>query len=176
MRGRKAKIPKALYECDFLNLIKHEQSAEVRVRFLALQHIKDGKRIREAGRMVKKHEKSLKNWITKFEKEGIDGLRNKTGRGRKSKFPSEKLSNLKEEVLFLQENRVGGRVRVEDIKIVMRDKFNVVCSIAAVYRVLNSAGMTWISARSKHPKSNFFCTRRFQKKFAPTSKSFFQRI
>jgi transposase len=163
VRGRKAKIPKSLYECDFLNLIKHEQSAEVRVRLLALQHVKDGKRIREAGRMVKKHEKSLRNWITKFEKEGINGLRNNTGRGRKRKLPSEKLNQLKKEVISLQENRSGGRIRGKDVMEVMKEKFNIVCSLSVVYRALHSAGMTWISARSKHPKSNLFAQEDFKK-------------
>jgi transposase len=146
MQGRKAKIPKKLYEYDFLSAIKYEQSAEGRVRLLALHQIKEGKRITEVVKMVKRHRNSVSRWITNFGKEGIDGLKNKPGRGRKSKFPPEKFNKLKEEVLFFQENRTGGRVRGKDVKLVMEDKFKVVCSISAVYRAMHSAGMTWISA------------------------------
>jgi transposase len=85
---------------------------------------------------------------------GIDGLRPRRGRGRKRKLLAEHEENFRQQVEELQQNREGGRVRGQDIQVLLKEKFCVDHALPSVYHVLERCGLSWISARSQHPKSD----------------------
>ena len=154
MLGRKAKITESIYKTDFSVLMKQELSPRIKLRLLGLRNVSKGMNFRQVSNVLGVHEKSVKNWVRGFGKDGINGLRDKPGRGRKPKLPLSKNDYFVKSVIKLQEDLKGGRVNAKNINEMLMKEFDVNCSISSTYRLLKRAGLSWVSARSKHPNSN----------------------
>jgi transposase len=163
MKGRKAKLPEALFEHDFANLAKKEPHARTRLRFLILSHLIDGKSITEVSNNFRVSRVAIHDWLRRLSFGGINGLREKAGRGPHFKLPLDQHEIFKQTVLELQHNRKGGRIRGKDILKLMKEKFNVDCSIDTVYRTLSRVDLVWITGRSIHPKANLEAQETFKK-------------
>ena len=74
--------------------------------------------------------------------------------GDKRKLSSEREEEFRQQVEQLQGSLEGGRVRGQDVQVLLKEKFCVDHALPSVYHVLERCGLSWISARSKHPKSN----------------------
>ena len=88
MRGRKAAQVKGIEQCDYDKLANTEGSPRERKRFLAFAHLREGKTFTEVATFVRVKLRSLMRWIRKFKTEGLEGLRDKTGRGAKPLIPT----------------------------------------------------------------------------------------
>jgi transposase len=163
VKGRKAKLPEALFEHDFKILAKKEPHARTRIRLLILAHIKEGKSITEVSNDFKISRVTVHFWLRRLNSEGINGLKEKEGRGANLKLSADKHKAFKQAVLALQHNRNGGRIRGEDVLKLMKEKFGVNCSIDTVYRTLSRVKLVWITGRSMHPKANLEAQEAFKK-------------
>jgi transposase len=139
---------------DFFQLATKEPHPRVRIRLLALGHLQKGKEKMEVANMFQVSLTSLRKWLLRFMKNGILGLREGKRCGRKKKLPLEKEEAFRLEVESLQDICEGGRIRGQDIQILLKEKFCADYALASVYDVLKRCGLSWISARSKHPKSD----------------------
>ena len=119
-RGRKAAQLEGLSQYNFDKLAKTEGTASEKKRFLAFAHIQDGKSFTEAAAAVRVALRSLMEWINRFRKEGINGLRKKPGRGAKPLVPKEQLDAFREAVLDAQNKKIGGRIRGRDVMELMK--------------------------------------------------------
>ena len=93
----------------------------------------------------------------------MEGLQDKEGKGRKRKLSSEHEEEFRKRVEELQEGLTGGRVRGEDVQVLLKEKFCIDYALPSVYHVLERCGLSWISARSKHPKSDPASREEFKK-------------
>ncbi len=150
-------------DVDFFALAKTEKHPRTRVRFLALGHVKDGKKKHDVATMFNVHTITLRNWIVAFLDKGISGLLEGRRSGRKKKLPQEKEEEFRQQIENLQENRLGGRIRGQDIQVLLKEKFCVDYKLPSVYDVLARCDVSWISARSKHPKSDPVAQEDFKK-------------
>jgi transposase len=141
-------------EIDFFQLAKREPNARTRMRFLALGHLKTGKSKQEVSEMFQIVLITLRRWVLRFITKGVQGLKEQPGRGRKTKLPAEQEAEFRQQVENLQNLREGGRIRGQDIQILLKEKFCVDHALPSVYHVLERCGLSWISVRSKHPKSD----------------------
>ena len=139
---------------DFFQIAKRESHPKTRIRFLALGHLQSGKTKNEVAHMFQVSLTALRKWLLGFLSSGIDGLREKAGRGRKRKLSSEREEEFRQQVEQLHGSLEGGRVRGQDVQVLLKEKFCVDHALPSVYHVLERCGLSWISARSKHPKSN----------------------
>ena len=139
---------------DFPQIAKRESHPKTRIRFLALGYLQSGKTKNEVAHMFQVSLTALRKWLLGFLSSGIDGLREKAGRGRKRKLSSEREEEFRQQVEQLQGSLEGGRVRGQDVQVLLKEKFCVDHALPSVYPVLERCGLSWISARSKHPKSN----------------------
>lgn len=73
------------------------------------------------------------------------------------------LQEFRQQVEQLQENREGERVRGQDVQVLLKEKFCVDHALPSVYHVLDRCGLSWISSRSKHPKSDPAIQEEFKK-------------
>ena len=108
--------------------------------------------------------KQITNWVHKFEKEGIDGLRDKTGRGRKSKL--EPLQLQKVRGLLLQESPADhgfnsatwtGPLLIEWIK----KQYGLEYKRAQIYNIIKPLGFSYqkgngIFAQADEQKQEIF--------------------
>ena len=139
---------------DFFQLAKREPHPRVRTRLLALGHLQSGKTKTDVVGMFRITFPTLRTWMLRFIAKGIDGLKPQQGRGRKRKLPAAQEENFRRQVEELQQNREGGRIRGQDVQVLLKEKFCVDHALPSVYHVLERCGLSWISPRSKHPKSD----------------------
>ena len=152
-------------EIDFLSLSKKEKHSRVRIRLLGLSHVKDGVPYRKVADMMKVEYVTVQNWVNSFSESGIEGLKEKGGRGKKPLFPEEKEGELKKIILKKQNLRNGGRLVGNDIKKIINKHFGIEYSLRSTYTLLHKIGLVCISSRSKHPKSNEKMQEEFKKNF-----------
>ena len=148
---------------DFLRLYQTESNARGKMRFLALHHIQQGLSKSEVCRMICISRHSLDLWLLWYKESGVDRLRKKVqGRGAKSKI-SISQKELQEAILKLQADRNGGRIMGSDIHKMISEKYQIKYHKNYVYTLLNKLGLSWVSARSKHPKSDPAAMEAFKK-------------
>jgi len=154
MKGKKRTISETIHQYNFSKLAKTAVSPRERLRYLAFAHIQEGKSNVAISEMLKIHRMTITDWIKKFNNEGLEGLKEKGGRGNKPKLPYSEEGAFRKAVLDLQDKKKGGRIKGTDILKLMEEKFSVRCSLKSVYNALRRIDLVWISGRSKHPKSD----------------------
>jgi transposase len=150
---------------DFFQLAKREPHPRTRIRLLALGNLQAGKTKTEIINTFQITFPTLREWLLRYISDGVEGLREKPGKGRKKKLSSDQEEEFRKEVELLQELREGGRIRGQDIQVLLREKFCVDHALPSVYHVLERCGLSWISSRSKHPKSDPEIQEDFKKNF-----------
>lgn len=139
---------------DFFQLAKRESNPRVRIRLLALGHLQIGKTKTEVVNMFQIVFPTLREWLLRFIKDGIEGLQDQRGKGRKRKLSVDQEEEFRRQIEELQNSREGGRIRGQDVQVLLREKFCIDHALPSVYHVLERCGLSWISARSKHPKAD----------------------
>ncbi|MCB1115803.1 MAG: winged helix-turn-helix domain-containing protein, partial [Chlamydiia bacterium] len=79
----------------------------------------------------------------RFREKGIEGLKEQGGRGKKPLIAEKE-----------RDGRAGGSITGKDVLRLMEEKYGVKCSLKSAYNQLKKAFLVWISARSRHPKSD----------------------
>jgi transposase len=148
---------------EFFQLAKKEQHPRVRIRLLALGHLESGKTKTEIAEMFRVSFPALRRWLTRFIAKGIEGLEDRAGKGRKRKLIREREEEFRQAVEKLQESREGGRVRGQDVQVLLKENFCIDHALPSVYHVLERCGLSWVSARSRHPKSDPLAQGEFKK-------------
>lgn len=164
-------IPKEIFDYDFSLLAKRSKHPRERIRLLAFAHLKDGKSVLEASRTVKVSRNAIYTWLRAFQNKKLDGLKEKGGRGAKLKLPISEYEAFREAIFQLQENRTGGRLKGQEILDLMEKDFGVTCTKRSIYNHLKRAKIVWVSARSKHPKSDPEIQEEYKKNFGNSKKS-----
>src|SRR5690348_7184173 len=96
-------------EVDFFQLAKHEPNPRTRMRLFALGHLKAGKTKQEVTEMFQIVLITLRRWVLRFVTQGLQGLQEQAGKGRKKKLSAELEEKFRQEVEQLQALRSGGR-------------------------------------------------------------------
>lgn len=161
--GRPRSLPPALVDYDFARLAKKEKNARLKIRFLALFQVQTGKTYQAISALLHIHPYVIGRWVKRLEKEGLKGLEEKPGRGRKRHLNKAQEPAFVEAVTVLGQQRTGGRSRAKDIQGLLHEKFKASYALSSVYYVLHRAGMAWITARAKHPHSSLEAQESFKK-------------
>lgn len=160
--NRKTEL-KLLSETDFFALAKKEKHPRTRIRLLALGHVKNGVKKQTVAEMFQIHPITLRQWMRRFLEGGISKLKEGYRSGRRKKLHKDDEEKFRQEVEKLQANREGGRIRAADIQVLLKEKFAVDHALPSVYHLLERCGLSWISARSKHPKTDQVVQEDFKK-------------
>ena len=115
------------------------------MRFLAMVHVQDGKSFNEVARMIKVEPRTISVWVSKFRANGITGLKETSGRGRKPLLAPDKYERFRARVEKLKKERFGGRIRGKDIGQLLEKKFGISPAKSCVYNILRKAGLVWIT-------------------------------
>jgi putative transposase len=133
------------------NAYKHESNANVRERILLLirQIMSDGQDIG----MVSTEElhRSIAwayKWLRRFDKEGLEGLKNKPRSGRPPDVPQEKISKIRSE---LSENQSGWKAK--EIMNIIYERTGIRYHEVHIYRLLHKWGFS-----PKVPRKKFVNT------------------
>lgn len=138
---------------NFEMLYKQKGQQKYGIRLLALWKLQAGMTETAVCELIGKTHKTVREWRRQYEKNGINGLLSiAPGRGRKIK--ANLFENLAEDMVALQKEQKGGRIRCLDIVDLVLTKYGVKYSPSGMYSLLGRIGFSWITSRSKHPKSD----------------------
>src|SRR4051812_12895274 len=83
-------------------LFRKDERYTIGIRLYAIYQVSLGQPSRKLEDLYNTSFKQITNWVHQFEREGIDGLKDKAGRGRKARLHSSQLAGLK--ALLLKES------------------------------------------------------------------------
>lgn len=166
MQGRKNQYLEELKKYNFNEILKKERNSKIQIRLLALQQVKEGKRITEVAKIFNVHFQSVRRWLKRLKEGGIENLKLKISCGRSRKLTEDEA--FKRSVLEMQKNKSGGSIRGIDVLEMMEKKFGVKVCLSSTYVYLKRANLVWITGRSKNPNTDIEAQTSFKK----TSKTF----
>jgi transposase len=153
--ARPLHLPDYFQKVDFKDLYKTHGQKKKGIRLLALSYLQEGRGVKETASFLFKTEYTVREWIRLYDEEGIDGLLSiRPGRGRKAKLSPSAEFLLKDEITYLTDSLKGGRLRAEDIRELIKEKFKVDYGLSGIYPLLHRLGYSWITSRSIHPKAD----------------------
>lgn len=131
---------------EIRKLLTQDESYMVGVRLYMVYLVALGHSSRKLSEIHNVSFKQITNWVHRFEKEGIDGLKDRKGRGRHSLLSSKQLSEIKLQIAGQKPNELGlpgekwtGPVLSEWIK----NKYGVEYKKAQLYNILKEMGMNF---------------------------------
>ena len=148
------KLSEKLEPINLQALIAQETNGRMRIRLLALSHIKDGADRTQAAKYLKVSRRIVNDWTKRSFTNGLEGLNEKARTGRHSKLTTAQLSQLKEYVQSHSIKENGGRLTAKTLVSFINEKFEVKYSKANIYRLLHSLNFSWITSRSRHPRQS----------------------
>ena len=112
------------------------------------------------------HWKTLQNWLTSFRANGISGLYVKTTKHKPSKLSHDVKLWISKFMKTLYSNQIGGRITGTQLLSLVKKRFSVECCLQTIYNTLHDLNLSWISCRSKHPKSDIEVQELYKKTLA----------
>ncbi len=84
------------YSSDAIkSMFRDDERYTIGIRLYAVYQVSLGQQSRQLEELYNTSFKQITNWVHRFEQEGIDGLRDKGGRGRTSRLGGQQLDRIK---------------------------------------------------------------------------------
>jgi transposase len=138
-------------------LFNNEDKYKIGLRLYAVYQVSLGKPSRQLEELYNTSFKQILNWVDRFEKEGVDGLKDKSGRGEKRDCQIEELAELKEIILEKSPTDFGynsetwsGPLVLEVIK----KQYKIEYKIAQVYNLLKKMGLSYQKSKGYYPEAD----------------------
>lgn len=131
-----------------------ERDAGASRRVLALALVMEGRPRGEAARLAGMDRQTLRDWVHRYNAQGLAGLRDRrAGNGRKSLLSEAQLAQLAEAVRRGPDAVPGGVVRWRraDLARLIAERFGVVLAERSVGALLHRLGFRWLCVRPRHP-------------------------
>ena len=125
-------------------------------RLLAIALVFDGWSRTDAARAAGMDRQTLRDWVHRYNAEGVDGLRDRPRSGRPPQLTPEHFAELEQWVEAGPDVAVDGvvRWRCVDLRDKLAERFVVALSERSVARILNKRGFRRLSPRPRHPKAD----------------------
>ena len=125
-------------------------------RLLAIALVFDGWSRTDAARAAGMDRQTLRDWVHRYNAEGVDGLRDRPRSGRPPQLTPEHFIDLEQWVEAGPDVVVDGvvRWRCVDLRDRLAERFEVTLSERSVARILNKRGFRRLSPRPRHPKAD----------------------
>lgn len=109
--------------------------------------------------------RTIQNWIYAYNKKGLKGLQDGSGRGQRCKLNNDQLQWLRQRIEEGPRSEDGVCVfHGKDIKQIIRKQFGVDYHLNSIYKLLHRLGYSYVSSRPEHPKGNPQKRKTFKKK------------
>ncbi len=134
---------------------RHSDAKAAR-RILAIAMVLEGTTRTSAAQCYGMDRQTLRDWVHRYNDEGLDGLCNRKPRGRAALPSAAQKAELKEIVRQGSDREVDGvvRWRLVDLKREIEKRFGVVMHVRTVGKQLAKLGFRRLSVRPQHPKSD----------------------
>ena len=144
---------------------KRCRDAEAARRMLALALVLEGRSRAEAARAAGMDRQTLRDWVHRYNAEGIEGLRDRPRPGRPCALDEGRQAALKGLILRGPRLERDGCVawRARDLRELVERRFGVRYSESGVRRLLRGLDLSWQKARPVHPEADPKAQERFKK-------------
>src|SRR4051794_31100923 len=134
-------------------------------RMLALALVLEGASREEAARAAGMDRQTLRDWVHRYNEEGLAGLRDRPRSGRRPRLSPEQQAELAAAVGRGADPHPGGVVRWRGVALqaLIEARFAVRLHERTVGRVLRRLGFTRLSVRPRHPKADEAAQEAFKK-------------
>ena len=149
---------------ELRTLAHRERDGRVGARLLALANALDGMS-RAAARAAGMGRQTLRDWVQRYNAEGIEGLRDRPRPGRPCALDEGRQAALKALVLKGPKLERDGCVawRARDLRGLVERRFGVRYSESGIRRLLHGLDLSWRKARPVHPETDPTAQERFKK-------------
>jgi transposase len=151
----------------------HSKDANAARRMLALALVLEGYNRGEAGKLCGMDRQTLRDWVLRYNAEGIAGLCNRIATGPKPRLTPEQEALVAEMVRKGPDLAVDGVVRWRrvDLARVIKTQFHVTLDERSVGAMLRRLGFRRLSVRPRHPQQDPAGAGGAQKNFADLVKA-----
>lgn len=137
-------------------------------RFLRLRAVllaATGRTAAEIAHALGAGQRTIQNWVGRYNAEGLAGLDDRPGRGRPCKLDADQLDRLRERIEAgpLPEDGTC-TLRGPEIRAILEREFGVAYSPAAIYFLLHRLGYEPLDPRPRHLKADPEAAEEFKKK------------
>ncbi len=137
-----------------LRTLARNEAGVVACRILAIAHLLDGASRAEAAALCGMDRQTLRDWVHRFNADGIGGLANKSAPGRSPALSDKQMAELKGVVLAGPDLAKDGVVRWRccDLQGVIAERFGVAVHERTVGKLLRRLRLTRLQPRPHNPK------------------------
>lgn len=135
-------------------------------RILAIRDLLRGERRGEVCERYGVTRENLRHWVSWYNESGVDGLKDEARSGRPKPLPVEKISTFKARIEAQPDIKKDGhtRWRAVDIQRILSEEYGVnYTSLYGVRKLCHALGLSYITARSTHPKHDAEAIEAFKK-------------
>lgn len=155
--GRKTRGVKGYTPEQIKALFNSDDKYKIGLRLYAVYQVALGKPSRELEDLYNTSFKQILNWVDRFEKEGLQGLQDKSGRGRTPQLSPEQMQRVAEllegetpDEYGYNTQRWTGPLLIEWID----QEFGVRFKRAHIYNIIARLGFSYQKARGIYPEAN----------------------
>src|SRR5260370_33598356 len=134
-----------------LRRLARRESRRVCQRVLMIANMREGMEHEEAARLSGLSRSAAYEWHTRYEEEGIEGLRDRPRPGRPPRVDAVTATRLQERIVAGAKRERDGAVafRGADAQRILNGVVAIDCSLCSTYRLLHRTLVSWFAARQR---------------------------
>src|SRR5256886_3775300 len=138
-----------------LRRLARRESGRVCQRVLMIANMLEGMEHEEAARLAGLSRSAAYEWHNRYEEDGIEGLHDRPRPGPPPRVDEATAARLRERIVAGAELERDGVVafRGVDAQRILKEEFDVDCSLSSTYRLLHRAKMGWPAPPPRHPQA-----------------------
>jgi transposase len=139
-----------------LRRLARYESGRVCQRVLMIANMLEGMEHEEAARLAGLSRSAAYEWHNRYEEDGIEGLRDRPRPGRQPRVDAVTSARLKERMVAGAVLERDGVVafRGVDAQRILKEEFEIDCSLSSTYRLLHRIKLSWLAPRPRHPEAD----------------------
>jgi transposase len=139
-----------------LRRLARRESGRVCQRVLMIANMLEGMEHEEAARLAGLSRSVAYEWHNRYEEDGIEGLRDRPRPGRQPRVDAVTSARFKERIVAGAELERDGVVafRAVDAQRILKEEFEIDCSLSSTYRLLHRTKLSWLAPRPRHPRAD----------------------
>jgi transposase len=136
-----------------LRRLARGESGRVCQRVLMIANMLEGMEHEEAAGLSRS---AAYEWHNRYEEDGIAGLRDRPRPGRQPRVDAVTSARFKERIVAGAALERDGVVafRGVDAQRILREEFDIDCSLSSPYRLLHRMKLSWLAPRPRHPAAD----------------------
>jgi transposase len=136
--------------------LARRESGRVCQRVLLIANLLEGMEHEEAARLAGLSRSAAYDWHNRYEEDGIEGLRDRPRPGRQPRVDAVTSARFKQRMVAGAALERDGVVafRAVDAQRILKEEFEIDCSLSSTYRLLHRIKLSWLAPRPRHPRAD----------------------